>query len=101
MTQDWNAVMDAVEREAFAKGLKFHEVRNEVARLKIEEDQEFYEGHGVGSSDMNHMLYGEWKSDPDGVRRVIKDLAERNKLRSYLEAQGVDLQAAAKMFEPI
>lgn len=88
MTQDWQAVMDEATTLAAAHGLEFHELRNEFGRLCVEEDAEFYEGHGVTASDMNHMLYGGMKARREEVEDCARKLGERNALIDSMRAPG-------------
>ena len=101
MSDLWRETMDAITAEAQAAGLEFYEVRNEVGNRCVEADRDFYEGHGVTASDMNHMLYGRWQSDPDEVRQVIKELVWRKEIMRTIEEQGICPNTLAKLFEPM
>ena len=110
MTNDWDAVMADATAIAQEAGLQFHELRNAWGNAEVERDAEFYDGHGVTCSDMNHMLYGAMKSYRDEVvrfaQRLGRDCAERNRIiNDIAQASGqhpdLVLQQLREFFAPL
>lgn len=90
---DWDTVMQEATFIALTHGIEFYELRNAWGRREVERDAEFYEGHGVTCSDMNHMLYGAMRTERHEVEalaeRLGKDRRERNRIvNSIAEATG-------------
>ena len=107
---DWQSVMDDATAIAEAHGLEFYELRNAWGQRAVEEDRDFYEGHGVTASDGNHFLYSGIKSRKDEVEALASklgsDKAERTCIvNSIAEASGqapeLVLQQLREFFAPV
>ncbi len=77
-TTDWNTAMDAAQAFADEHHIEWHELRNAVINARVAEDPEAYEGHGIGSSDGNHMIFSAVVSGE--LPHICRDLVERGKL---------------------
>lgn len=85
---DWNAAMGEVAVLAAEHGLEFWELRNAWANHYCEQGR-WPEGEGLGSSDMNHLVYSAVRFD----REELAEVAERKGaakalLASIVEATG-------------
>ena len=81
---DWQSVMQEAGFIATLHGIEFYELRNAWGNAEVEADREFYEGHGVTSSDMNHMLYGAMKSRRDEVEALAERLGRDKRDRDAI-----------------
>lgn len=81
MADDWDQVMQEASFIALLHGIEFSDLRNAWGQQEIERDPEFYEGHGVTSSDMNHMLYGAMKGEKYEVEALAERLGKARRVR--------------------
>lgn len=110
MSADWTETMNDIESFAKSLGLEFHEVRNAWGQREIDADRDFYKDQGVTCSDMNHMLYGAYKSQPEEVDAFIERLARDKRDRQAIvdsiaatsgQAPELVLQQLREFFAPI
>lgn len=98
--QTWDETTAEITEFAEAAGLEWHEVRRAVVREYLLEAP-WPEDEGLGSSDQNHILVGEWQCNRAGVLRIIETAAWEKKTLADLAARGIDLHEMAKLFEPV
>lgn len=93
----WEEITDEIQASCDARGIEWYELRNEVVNRYVAAGH-WPEEEGLGSSDGNHILVGEWESDRESVLAVIDELRWRKDTLAKLRADGVDLEKMAELF---
>lgn len=93
----WEEITDEIQVSCDARGVDWYELRNEVANRYVASGH-WPEDEGLGSSDMNHILVGEWESDRESVIAVLEELRWRKDTLAKLRSQGIDPLKVAELF---
>ena len=99
---DWTQIMDQAKAFAEENCIEWYELRCAVIDARVAEAPEMWEGHGIGSSDGNHMIYSATKLGE--LEYICRDLIARGELIRKC-ARGRDWrqvrQELAELFAPV
>lgn len=95
----WEQLTEQIQRVCDQYGIEWHELRAQVVGVYLV-DCPWPEDEGLGSSDMNHILVGEWQSHPAGVHRAAADVKLRKEMLASLARQGVTLEQLRGLLAP-
>ena len=94
---DFTTAMQEANAFCTTHHIAWYELRNAVINAEVARDPEMWEGHGIGSSDGNHMIFSAILCGE--LEGICADLIERGKLITDLANGREPRQVLAELRE--